>query len=177
MLQALPAFQSTLPHGSDLSGRKNRAYQHISIHAPSRERLGTRFSVLLMSTFQSTLPHGSDSLMLIATFSTYLFQSTLPHGSDLRSYRRYFGSRISIHAPSRERPAVYSIYVLDINDFNPRSLTGATLYGSFVWGAGSKFQSTLPHGSDGVQQWWHCLCTNFNPRSLTGATADNSPCR
>ena len=35
-----PAFQSTLPHGSDTKSKVSRGYnQWISIHAPSRERL------------------------------------------------------------------------------------------------------------------------------------------
>ena len=75
--------------------------------------------------------------------------------------------------------------------FNPRSLTGATLrsvifffqrrfqstlpHGSdgnsmpdaFI---SSVFQSTLPHGSDSKMLPWRTTAKYFNPRSLTGAT-------
>ena len=41
----------------------------------------------------------------------------------------------------------------------------------------SKFQSTLPHGSDVVNGRYKCsTVSNFNPRSLTGATYYNLPC-
>ena len=59
----------------------------------------------------------------------------------------FFGSTISIHAPSRERPSNCRNYVASMADFNPRSLTGATpepCKGQTLRG----FQSTLPHGSD-----------------------------
>ena len=62
-----------------------RAYAliyNISIHAPSRERLGHINSKMHISLFQSTLPHGSDFDMYWPTFA-------------------FLG--ISIHAPSRER--------------------------------------------------------------------------
>ena len=56
-------------------------------------------------------------------------------------------SAISIHAPSRERLRLMPVAVLATQNFNPRSLTGATaaIYGSMKPLA---FQSTLPHGSD-----------------------------
>ena len=54
-----------------------------------------------------------------------LFQSTLPHGSDALFYFLGIITRISIHAPSRERP-MNSNYICY----------------KFL------FQSTLPHGSD-----------------------------
>ena len=101
----------------------------------------------------------------------------------------FFGSTISIHAPSRERPN-QQLHRQGRQHFNPRSLTGATpepCKGQTLRG----FQSTLPHGSD-----WRTSCATFrccfsihapsrerltactigaaehvfNPRSLTGAT-------
>ena len=78
-----------------------------------------------------------------------------------------------------------------INNFNPRSLTGATEvrdhtnlkyrfqstlpYGSdfsslFQVGSYMIFQSTLPYGSDLLSPRVRRLGCHFNPRSLTGAT-------
>ena len=121
----------------------------ISIHAPSRERLKIFEPRNGMIAFQSTLPHGSDTGSAFAAVNLRRFQSTLPHGSDLILQR------------------VYNI----IDNFNPRSLTGATgLQGlelkqqAISIHAPSRerlssilapqilqiFQSTLPHGSDAV---------------------------
>ena len=55
---------------------------------------------------------------------------------------------ISIHAPSRERPYISSASGSYSSNFNPRSLTGATI-------------------KSGTSLVKDC---NFNPRSLTGAT-------
>ena len=55
--------------------------------------------------------------------------------------------KISIHAPSRERPPLSTVRGLRPRNFNPRSLTGATRMIS-VSGRWLLFQSTLPHGSD-----------------------------
>ena len=97
-------FQSTLPRGSDASHR----------------------CILLHNcAFQSTLPRGSDIVYLRSPFSLYAFQSTLPRGSDVSFAFRCGNLSISIHAPSRERPAVFPIV-----------------------GRAKAFQSTLPRGSD-----------------------------
>ncbi len=98
----------------------------ISIHAPSRER---RLLFMQLSNFldgfQSTLPRGSDGWIFTAIIKANAFQSTLPRGSDrlprlcqqiqtdfnprslagatLMSQFNVLLSRISIHAPSRER--------------------------------------------------------------------------
>ena len=148
---------------------------------------------LTLMRFQSTLPHGSDLTMMRAVCLVLIFQSTLPHGSD--PGRRSQGGashRISIHAPSRERPAAASEPMLQprisihapsrerprggsqavpifchfnprsltgatiallagispLHNFNPRSLTGATLRSATRPAQRSAFQSTLPHGSD-----------------------------
>ena len=55
--------------------------------------------------FQSTLPHGSDKLLASNIIKRIIFQSTLPHGSDSKSI----------------------LIIGNILNFNPRSLTGATL--------------------------------------------------
>ena len=81
----------------------------------------------LLEPFQSTLPHGSDPAGVAALQCKLTFQSTLPHGSD---------------------PLQIIKYVNATGDFNPRSLTGATM-----------------------MYWWIKLTAcYFNPRSLTGAT-------
>ena len=121
------AFQSTLPHGSD------------------------PFGIVYASTtrsFQSTLPHGSDQTISAVTPRIFLFQSTLPHGSDYFQTRGVRPKKISIHAPSRERPVRNISIKSTTSYFNPRSLTGATLL------VISPVRDTV----------------DFNPRSLTGAT-------
>ena len=88
----------------------------------------------------------------------------------------YFGShtydtRISIHAPLRERLVEYRHPKRYTGYFNPRSLTGATLI-SFTPSLGlSGFQSTLPYGSDKRLRSSLIEPSNFNPRSLARATA------
>ena len=97
----------------------------VSIHTPLRERREKRLRNYMRRLFQSTLPRGSD------VFVNWIIM----HYS------------ISIHAPSRERRLTHLSYT-SLDDFNPRSLTGATCE-SGRWKAKPK---------------------NFNPRSLTGAT-------
>ena len=119
-------FQSTLPHGSDRSiGRccgKAGHFNPRSLTGATKGRLASRPYFL---SFQSTLPHGSDFSAPITGSNRYLFQSTLPHGSD----------------------KLRLIWIVQSENFNPRSLTGATsgvrTLPTFV-----RFQSTLPHGSD-----------------------------
>ena len=83
---------------------------------------------------------------------------------------------------------------IGIGHFNPRSLTGATIYTEsevcnmlISIHAPSRerlkaavlavffisFQSTLPHGSDFSRVYCNSVYSNFNPRSLTGATFDS----
>ena len=80
-------------------------YDIISIHAPLRERRYFQGYFLTFFGFQSTLPYGSDIHMVNNQIYTQAFQSTLPYGSDQVSLRRNISS----------------------TDFNPRSLTGATI--------------------------------------------------
>ena len=86
--------------------------------------------------------------------------------------------------------------LLATNDFNPRSLTGATHAHKIVGRAlaisihaplrerpvlavpvvvPTSFQSTLPYGSDHIIITAILALNNFNPRSLTGATR-SAPC-
>ena len=142
---------------------------NISIHAPLRERLSGTFASctfayfnprsltgatiidtkrLAAREFQSTLPYGSDVGYNLFRSPTLEFQSTLPYGSDrVDVHHATMRTKISIHAPLRERPQHlkqhrYPIYIsihaplrerLHVNKiilhskhFNPRSLTGAT---------------------------------------------------
>ena len=142
-------FQSTLPHGSDaylhnivnifrnfnprsLTGATAflevlQRRMHISIHAPSRERLNKKELITIATeisihapsrerqlSFNSCSSHGKISIhapsrerLQGVIYDTLLleFQSTLPHGSDQRYFSHVFHPLyISIHAPSRERP-------------------------------------------------------------------------
>ena len=146
-VQLEPAFQSTLPRGSDLdvcqktgnlvhfnprslagatgySGHDSVDF-YISIHAPSRERL----------------------MHVDSTFFVVQFQSTLPRGSDRYWFVWRQGRSISIHAPSRERlkTVIDENMIADISIHAPsRERLTLTDFCKFS----SLFQSTLPRGSD-----------------------------
>ena len=77
------------------------------------------------------------------------FQSTLPYGSD----------QLKLAVSIRN------------GNFNPRSLTGATIVIVSQSNKTVIFQSTLPYGSDGQGDRVIILHKYFNPRSLTGATS------
>ena len=145
-----PVFQSTLPRGSDLLLCKT--IWSICNFNPRSLAGATSWPYgpfLISEVFQSTLPRGSDAGYNLFRSPTLEFQSTLPRGSDRISVflmtacldfnpRSLAGATlatvaawraaelISIHAPSRERPAGYNLF---------RSPT-------------LEFQSTLPRGSD-----------------------------
>ena len=104
LLLIMLEFQSTLPYGSDRP-----------------EFLGSHSSMI----FQSTLPYGSDTSLSNTKTKPEGFQSTLPYGSDLKTSIRWNYTKISIHAPLRERPGM----LIKITNLN-------------------KFQSTLPYGSE-----------------------------
>ena len=167
------AFQSTLPHGSDICDGNHenfaRLFQSTLPHGSDRYIDSVQPTI---STFQSTLPHGSDNKAIISYKVSMLFQSTLPHGSDTTSLSMGYGRyAISIHAPSRERQFFVLVGFLLMSDFNPRSLTGATLqYGD---------TTLLPdyisiHAPSRERQAKiissYTWLEHFNPRSLTGAT-------
>ena len=129
-LVSVKQFQSTLPRGSDQP--MHLAAQSRMPYFNPRSLAGATISALCTSSqvilFQSTLPRGSDQICASPPSKARIFQSTLPRGSDrrvghLRAQRHKFQStlprgsdrgggsyapgalRISIHAPSRERPA------------------------------------------------------------------------
>ena len=122
----------------------------ISIHAPSRERLGERFGKLVVIEISIHDPSRERLWTITIRFDSgmyfnprsltgatarrftrfncrVLFQSTLPYGSDIVRQRNRHCIGISIHAPSRERPSACVRNILLHIYFNPRSLTGATV--------------------------------------------------
>ena len=105
----------------------------------------------------------------LAQLGKFEFQSTLPHGSDHKATALghlcpYFNPR------SLTGATVYTLFCIWFCCyFNPRSLTGATA-AQVALPAGAGFQSTLPHGSDACRIKARRVAWNFNPRSLTGAT-------
>ena len=124
------------------------ALKAISIHAPLRERRQIILPPRFLRPFQSTLPYGSDRVQLCIIGARQKFQSTLPYGSDPCRFSCLLTFlHISIHAPLRERPPAEYRFA-GCSNFNPRSLTGATVI----------FGNYLPRR------------LHFNPRSLTGAT-------
>ena len=98
----------------------------ISILAPSRERQSAPLSFLAVIIISILAPSRERLADYQKGGRLYEFQSSLPHGSDLRQKQRLYCSQ----------------------NFNPRSLTGATSRAEYLLRAAS----------------------NFNPRSLTGAT-------
>ena len=120
---AVTPFQSTLPHGSDLSNfvsyrdlsdfnprsLAGATYEapacpfdtDISIHAPSRERLCQSFFIVGFSYFNPRSLTGATSIMNLPKLKSKLFQSTLPHGSDRKHTVSASHHVISIHAPAQ----------------------------------------------------------------------------
>ena len=97
-------FQSTLPHGSDITiqvmGALLSYFNPRSLTGATELPTANKHLVKFQSTlphgsdlypagsldtvhrFQSTLPHGSDTAQESWSSATFQFQSTLPHGSD-----------------------------------------------------------------------------------------------
>ena len=105
----------------------------------------------LIFKFQSTLPHGSDRKQTSLLPLQHYFNPRSLTGATLLLQGFFQCPCISIHAPSRER--------LSPHPHNPGI---------------SRFQSTLPHGSDVPAHLLHRDFDNFNPRSLTGATKSSN---
>ena len=151
-----PPFQSTLPYGSDLARSiKARGRAPISIHAPLRERLARGYPLAKWQRFQSTLPYGSDHQEPppMAQVSQISIHAPLRERLDVACLQSRCRP-ISIHAPLRERLWLYKIGITPSSfqstlpygsdsvlcsgssfgaNFNPRSLTGATLaYGKCI---------------------------------------------
>ena len=210
----LRRFQSTLPRGSDLNA--TNTFFNILHNFNPRSLIGATYGgIYLCSSDRYFNPRSltGATANVFTTSGGDLFQSTLPYGSDGTTFASGLEEVISIHAPLRERriAALSTVRPLPfqstlpygsdiisrqsrstINNFNPRSLTGATTtHPAFqcrytisihapsrerlpLDGALFKlqaFQSTLPHGSDTSSAHRSCDYVYFNPRSLTGATA------
>ena len=114
-------------------------YRRISIHAPSRERRIGFNKTFDTQGFQSTLPRGSDNPTRRPQPQERLFQSTLPRGSDDTAKSDLRQACISIHAPSRERR-------------QPAAPIARQ----------HQFQSTLPRGSDADGQRLHHCCAGIS---------------
>ena len=121
-----PTFQSTLPNGSDhceLIRPPHKFYFN-----PRSQTGATGFLVKSGDVpvyFNPRSQTGATGCWGPSFFPYGSFQSTLPNGSDARLYSVLINSRISIHAPKRERPTI--------------QLSAEVV---------STFQSTLPNGSD-----------------------------
>ena len=131
---SLLIFQSTLPRGSDqpgikaallgcyfnprslagatISSKTITGTDHISIHAPSRERLMPFCFPACLPQISIHAPSRERPGQSLASGTTCGFQSTLPRGSDIAIFNILGQRKISIHAPSRERPLAISARIL-----------------------------------------------------------------
>ena len=163
----------------------------ISIHAPSRERLGAIQGRAAAGNFNPRSLAGATLFCSQVEHNRHYFNPRSLAGAT-EGYIAVTGSHnfnprslagatlpamlpsvpvfaISIHAPSRERPLSRSNGAPMHHHFNPRSLAGATRSMRTLYCA-STFQSTLPRGSDGAPYIGSIINVYFNPRSLAGAT-------
>ena len=142
-------FQSSLPHGSDrISAARSAGVLVISILAPSRERQSAPLSFLAVIIISILAPSRERLADYQKGGRLYEFQSSLPHGSDLRQKQRLYCSQ----------------------NFNPRSLTGATSRAEYLLRAASNFNPRSLTGATAILSFLDNIYRNFNPRSLTGAT-------
>ena len=129
-------FQSTLPYGSDFY---RQTHQDTSTHFNPRSLTGATLSlheaVFHGFLFQSTLPYGSDYIRRCCVHKHPYFNPRSLTGATVVCFYKSAMSRISIHAPLRERHGGVVLAANDSN-FNPRSLTGAT------FGAGAEDERT-----------------------------------
>ena len=123
--------------------------------------------------FQSTLPYGSDSpdLSTISNVSRISIHAPLRERRGLEKDLKT-KDLISIHAPLRERP------VLNNGQYDVCIFQSTLPYGSdcswwYSLHGNNQFQSTLPYGSDLLLRISCANVNHFNPRSLTGATKAN----
>ena len=196
------------------SSRVTKSTTNISIHAPSRERHQLLTPILSGHQFQSTLPRGSDRILDFLMTAYPDFNPRSLAGATLSSIvnvwkPKNFNPRSLAGATRRKKKATPVFW-----DFNPRSLAGATdqFYSidlkvqisihapsrerrriHFKLNlTSSKFQSTLPRGSDAeleraplmilisihapsrerpqAEEKSYSRFLDFNPRSLAGAT-------
>ena len=143
----------------------------ISIHAPSRERPCLRAEPHRQNRISIHAPSRERPLQCDRACKERTFQSTLPRGSDPRFLLEALGSTISIHAPSRERQ-ILSCSRAPLHDFNPRSLAGATMAYTVSVITLSRFQSTLPRGSDRIHLRLNLTSNRFQSTLPRGSDRD-----
>ena len=124
----------------------------ISIHAPSRERRIIFIFRYILTDFNPRSLAGATVQPQRVRRNGFDFNPRSLAGATSAACKLRYCKRISIHAPSRERPINRQTICIPEN-FNPRSLAGATFS---VFGY-SRF---------------YCY---FNPRSLAGATRQYRP--
>ena len=127
-----------------------RVVQNISIHAPSRERQESGNNHPESSKNFNPRSLAGATTMMRAVCLVLIFQSTLPRGSDcvclaIDSAVCYFNPR-SLAGATCVNVAVSFV----AKNFNPRSLAGAT-QSAIHCKCITRFQSTLPRGSDIVR--------------------------
>ena len=148
--------------------------------------------------FQSTLPRGSDLSFSVPLVKLRIISIHAPSRERLISgtkFKTLIG--ISIHAPSRERLAVLIFLKRSSQNFNPRSLAGATQSEDSAAASASisihaPSRERLIHNTSlyslhfisihapSRERLAYCRCvyrvpTDFNPRSLAGATSGELP--
>ena len=118
----------------------------ISIHAPSQERPTTLVSVDVKAYFNPRSLAGATIARIVVAAITHISIHAPSQERPIFGISQTAARDISIHAPSQERHFQrYQTY--DCNNFNPRSLAGATSATSSD-NISSLFQSTLPRRSD-----------------------------
>ena len=168
-MQAVFAFQSTLPCGSDFNVLVPKLRQHISIHAPLRERLCRKWRWIWKRHFNPrSLAGATDFYWPSFAHLGISIHAPLRERQAAEMIQGVW-INISIHAPLRERLHLNNKRVSIYADFNPRSLAGATLL-LLIHSRFFQFQSKLPCGSDTLNIILANILQNFNPRSLAGAT-------
>ena len=146
---AFHKFQSTLPRGSD-SLRLTVTGAPLCDFNP-RSLAGA--TVMVITSLIPTLNFNPRSLAgatICQMTNVVGWKYFNPRSLAGATKQTKFCSRkckISIHAPSRERPRVYRNHRRCF-DFNPRSLAGATTIDPNNVVVKFLFQSTLPRGSD-----------------------------
>ena len=141
------AFQSTLPRGSDFTRFMMLATVCISIHAPSRERPGSKRNCYRYRHFNPRSLAGATRRKLASSSAPEISihapsrERLLPLGRPAR--RR----NISIHAPSRERQDDWVVAELAAA-FQSTLPRGSDAGYAVDMEGDTLFQSTLPRGSD-----------------------------
>mgnify|MGYP007039787062 CR=1 FL=1 len=119
----------------------------ISILAPSRERPAASIATVRSQKISILAPSRERHHRISIHLCTIGFQSSLPHGSDDGCAKMAIG----------------------LQNFNPRSLTGATVAPKTIHNKGG-ISILAPSRERLIDLVLSAVAVNFNPRSLTGAT-------